>query len=96
MQNHTPLLKAVEDFLSQSGMGASYFGKVAVGNSELVKRLRAGGRVLVDTDRDVRAFIAEYSPSSEAPSSAVASVEGSLPTNKRLAPKDEFQGEASS
>jgi hypothetical protein len=34
------LLAEIETFLRSSGMGPSYFGKVAVGNSDLVKRLR--------------------------------------------------------
>lgn len=43
-------------------MGEAYFGKKAVGNSELVTRLRKGGSVLVTTDEKVRAFIMEHSP----------------------------------
>lgn len=38
-------------------MGASYFGRIATGNTELVTRLRAGGRVWPDTEAKVRAFI---------------------------------------
>jgi hypothetical protein len=55
---HPPLLEEVEAFLARTKMGEAYFGKKAVGNSELVARLRAGGSVLVTTDEKVRAFMA--------------------------------------
>jgi hypothetical protein len=57
-QHETPLLDLVEAFLRDTGMGPSYFGRAATGNSELVSRLRAGRQVLVSTDAAVRAFIA--------------------------------------
>lgn len=53
------LITEIEDFLAETGMGASYFGRVAAGNSELVPRLRARRRVWPETERKVRAFIAE-------------------------------------
>lgn len=51
------LLQEIEAFLSDQEMGASYFGKVAVGNSELVPRLRRGGRVWPETEAKVRSFM---------------------------------------
>lgn len=51
------LLQDIEAFLSEQEMGASYFGKVAVGNSELVPRLRRGGRVWPETEVKVRSFM---------------------------------------
>ena len=51
------ILDEIDAFLAASGMGASYFGKVATGNSELVARLRAGGRVWPETEAKVRDFI---------------------------------------
>lgn len=65
-QHDTPLLEAVEAFLAKTGMGPSYFGKKAVGNSELVDRLRAGGDVRTATARRVIEFIRSYSPSDDA------------------------------
>lgn len=56
-----PLLTEIRAFLALSGMGETYFGKAAVGNSELVKRLEKGRRVWPDTEEKVRAFIAERS-----------------------------------
>lgn len=52
-----PILDEIDAYLRETGMGASYFGKVATGNSELVARLRAGGRVWPETEAKVRDFI---------------------------------------
>lgn len=51
------LLLEIEAFLADSGMGESYFGKKAAGNSELVARLRLNGRVWPETAARVRSFI---------------------------------------
>lgn len=51
------LLQEIEAFLSETGMGESYFGKKAAGNSELVARLRDGRRVWPETEAKVRSFI---------------------------------------
>lgn len=59
----TDLLTDIDAFLAQTGIGPSYFGKAACGNSELVERLRSGGRVWPETEAQVRAFMAERSPS---------------------------------
>lgn len=53
------LLHDIERFLDESGMAETYFGKRAVGNSELVSRLRGGGRVWPETEKKARAFIKE-------------------------------------
>jgi len=58
---HNDLLSEIERFLTDAGMGESYFGKKAVGNSELVKRLRAGRPVLTSTEAAVRDFISRHS-----------------------------------
>ena len=54
-KNH--LLEEIESFLSETGMGPSYFGKQAVRNSEIVARLRAGGRVWPETEAQLRGFM---------------------------------------
>lgn len=54
---HPTLLAEIEAFLSDTGMGEKYFGKAAVGNSEVVDRLRSGGRVWPDTETRIRSFI---------------------------------------
>ena len=51
------LLSEIEDFISETGIGESYFGKAASGNSELVKRIRDGKRVWPETIEKVRAFM---------------------------------------
>lgn len=53
------LLNEIEAFLSETKMGSSYFGKQATGNSELVTRLRSGGRIWPETEWKIRLFIAE-------------------------------------
>lgn len=53
-------LSDIDDFLSEFEMSPSYFGKVASGNSELVKRLKSGGRVWPETETKVRSFIKQY------------------------------------
>jgi len=59
---HSTLLKDIEAFLKSTAMGEAYFGKLAVGNSELVKRLRGGGRVWPETEGKARAYMAENPP----------------------------------
>lgn len=51
------LLVEIDAFLAETGMGESYFGKAAVGNSELVARLRSNKRVWPETAARVRSFI---------------------------------------
>jgi hypothetical protein len=54
-KNH--LLDEIETFLAETGMGPSYFGKQAVKNSEIVSRLRKGGRIWPETEAQLRAFM---------------------------------------
>lgn len=75
MKTHHPILTEIEAFLADTGMGATYFGKRAVNNSELVARLRAGGAIHFRTEDSVRKFISENSPSSD-----VSQIDGSLPS----------------
>jgi hypothetical protein len=51
------LLSDIRAFLTQTGMGPSYFGKAACGNSEIVQRLERGGTVTLITADRVRAFM---------------------------------------
>lgn len=78
MKTHHPILTEIEAFIADTGMSATYFGKRAVNNSELVARLRAGGAIHFRTEDSVRKFIAENSPSSDA-SEGDSSAMGSLP-----------------
>lgn len=54
---HDKLITEIDDFLSLTGMGESYLGKAACGNSEVVKRLRAGRRVWPETAQKLRGFM---------------------------------------
>lgn len=66
---HQPdLLATIEAFLAGTGMGASYFGKAAIGNSEVVKRLRDGGRVWPETEASLRKFMLEHRAGQQATS----------------------------
>ncbi len=60
----SPLLSEVEQFLADTGMGASYFGRRAAKNTELVSRLRGEkpgrGRIWPETEQAVREFMAEH------------------------------------
>lgn len=55
---HPDLIATIETFIAKSGMSESYFGKKAVGNSELLARLRRGGRVWPETEARALEFIA--------------------------------------
>ncbi len=67
MGSMTPdLLSEIELFLAKTGMGPSYFGRLAAGNSELIGRLRRGRRVWPETELQVREFIRGYRAASEA------------------------------
>ena len=60
MKNHRPpILEEIDAFLAEVPMGESYFGKRAVGNSEIVARLRGGGRIWPETIDRLRAFMGE-------------------------------------
>lgn len=59
------LLGEIRRFLTKHPMGPSYFGKRAVGNSELVARLAAGRSVSLDTAAKARAFMEANAPTGE-------------------------------
>lgn len=56
------LLSDIRAFLAETGMGRSYFGKAACGNSELVERLEQGKTITLVTAGKVRAFMDERRP----------------------------------
>ena len=64
---YAELLAEIEEYLEARQMGANYFGKQAVGNSDLVPRLRRGGRVWPETQDKVREYIKLNQPFLEAP-----------------------------
>ena len=52
------LLSEIRTFLARTGMGPSYFGDIACGNTELVRRMESGGSVTLRTAEKIRAFMA--------------------------------------
>lgn len=62
MNDTNPLLREIETFLAETGMGASYFGKKSIGNSEVVERLRSGRRVWPETEMKIREFMNDEFP----------------------------------
>ena len=56
--HHQDLIQEIDAFLAETGMGVSYFGKLATGNSEVVPRLKAGRPVLTSTVEKLRSFMA--------------------------------------
>lgn len=59
------LLGEIRRFLAVHPIAPTYFGKRAVGNSELVSRLEAGRSVTLDTAAKVRAFMKDNAPAGE-------------------------------
>lgn len=57
--HHKELVDEIDAFLAETGMGVSYFGKAATGNSEVVRRLRLGREILPSTEAKIRAFLAQ-------------------------------------
>lgn len=52
-----PILAEIEAYLVEHDISPSYFGKKAVGNSELVARLRNGGDLTSRTAQKLRDFM---------------------------------------
>lgn len=57
---HAALLADIRSFIELTGMGKSYFGRLACNNSELVSRLERGGSVTLRTAEQIRRFIAQH------------------------------------
>lgn len=53
----TNLLKDIEDFQAEFGIGDYRFGWLAVKNGRFMERVRKGGRVWPDIEKRVRAFM---------------------------------------
>lgn len=56
------LIDHVNDFLRQTGMAESAFGRQAVNDWKFVKSIRAGRRVWPETEDRVMAFMARHKP----------------------------------
>jgi hypothetical protein len=69
---NSDLISDIRDFLSETGMGPSYFGKVACGNSEVVSRLENGRTITLETAEKIRAYMISERRSRPAPKSGEA------------------------
>lgn len=58
IEEHQDLVDEIDRFLVQTGMGPSYFGRVATGNSEVVSRLKSGRTITGVTEKKLRDFMA--------------------------------------
>jgi hypothetical protein len=56
------LLAEIEAFIANHAMSATAFGEIVINDRHLVRRLRAGGSVTLDTWDRIRAFMADYKP----------------------------------
>jgi hypothetical protein len=52
------LIKEIDAFLAEFELGEHRFGILAARNGRLVERLRSGGRVWPETEKDIRDFMA--------------------------------------
>ena len=76
---HQPLVERIDAFLASSGLAASYFGKRATGNSEVVARLKAGRTITGRTEQKLLAFMDARSLAVDAASQSVGSCDGVPP-----------------
>lgn len=84
LEIHKILVSKIDAFLASAGMSASYFGKRAAGNSEVVSRLKSGRSITGVTEQKLLDFIASRSVDAASvasghcgPSCSAAPVEGS-------------------
>ena len=76
LEVHQPLVDRIDAFLASSGLAASYFGKRATGNSEVVARLKAGRSITGRTEQKLVAFMDARSGTVDAASQSVGSCGG--------------------
>ncbi len=71
---HDRLLSDIERFIAGTGMGAAYFGRKAVNNGKLVKRLREGRPIETATVEKVVAFMRAEREKRERAVKAISSI----------------------
>lgn len=57
MRSTDKLLADIEQFIEHNSMSATAFGLAALNDGHLVRKLRAGGSVTLDTADRIRAFM---------------------------------------
>lgn len=66
------LLASIEAFIEKNSMSATAFGELAMNDRHLIRRLRRGGSVTMDTADLLRLFMANYRPPSRRRGNAAA------------------------
>lgn len=56
------LLSEIESFIAANGMSATAFGELSMGDRHLLRRLRSGGSVTLDTADAIHLFMRAYQP----------------------------------
>jgi hypothetical protein len=64
MSIRAAILARIEKYLAASGMGSQRFGRIAVGDEKLVRRLRSGKGVTLTTVERLEAFMRDHPPAS--------------------------------
>jgi len=54
---HKKLVEEIDKFIAETSMGESYFGKRAVGNSEVLSRLKKGRSITGVTEQRLKDFM---------------------------------------
>ncbi len=60
------LLREISEYCRRADLAESTFGRLAINDGKLVRRLRDGGRITTDTFGRIRAFMAKGVPNAEA------------------------------
>src|SRR5690348_9462928 len=58
----TTLLREISEYCRRADLAESTFGRLAINDGKLVRRLRDGGRITTDTFDRIRAFMAKRTP----------------------------------
>lgn len=66
MDNEPNIISEIEGFCAARGISESTFGRLAVNDGKLVRRLRSGGRMWPETIGRVREFMSRSSTTTEA------------------------------
>ncbi len=69
--NAETLLREISEYCRRADLAESTFGRLAINDGKLVRRLRYGGRITTDTLDRIRAFMAQNAPAPVAASSGL-------------------------
>jgi len=69
------LLREISDYCRRADVAESTFGRLAINDGKLVRRLRDGGRITTDTFDRIRAFMAQNAAAARHPASVLVDAE---------------------